>query len=158
MATSFLRWKLASRGGTRSFITASCLPPPHVHSRPSPKAFQIPSAKDFIPFVIGQRTYQHLSPQPPSSPSAHGSGAPAPDTTPNPPAKRIQRDVSVREQRRKDWAIIKRLLIHIWPPNDWSVRGRVVFGMGLLVLGKVRYCGKVSRVGRDELTSERGRF
>ncbi|KAL5486205.1 ATM1 [Sanghuangporus weigelae] len=41
------------------------------------------------------------------------------------------------EQRRKDWAIIKRLLVHIWPPGDWNVRSRVLLGFALLISGKV---------------------
>lgn len=46
--------------------------------------------------------------------------------------------VSNAEQRRRDWAIVRRLAVHIWPKNDWGTRGRVVLGVGLLVSGKVR--------------------
>ena len=45
--------------------------------------------------------------------------------------------LSQSEQRRKDWAIIKRLMVNVWPPGDWSVRSRVLLGFGLLVAGKV---------------------
>jgi ABC transporter ATM len=57
-----------------------------------------------------------------------------PELTPN---TQFKPDISTREQRRKDWVIIKRLLVHIWPPNDWGVKGRVLLGLGLLVVGKV---------------------
>ncbi|TFY79936.1 hypothetical protein EWM64_g4076 [Hericium alpestre] len=42
-----------------------------------------------------------------------------------------------REQRRRDWNIIRKLAVHIWPKDDWGTRGRVVLGVGLLVAGKV---------------------
>ncbi|CAL1717355.1 unnamed protein product [Somion occarium] len=41
------------------------------------------------------------------------------------------------EQRRNDWNIIKRLAKHIWPENDWSTRGRVLAGFGLLISAKL---------------------
>lgn len=46
--------------------------------------------------------------------------------------------VGRKEQRRKDWAIIRRLLVHIWPAGEWGVRGRVILGLILLLAGKVR--------------------
>ena len=46
-------------------------------------------------------------------------------------------DISQEEQRRKDWAIIKRLLINIWPPGDWNAKSRVILGFGFLIAGKV---------------------
>jgi hypothetical protein len=100
-------------------------------------------AKGSISSVLGRRTYQQLSQQPPPTPnsspppSSKNPGTTSPSPSTNPPTRPAEREISVREQRRKDWAIIKRLLIHIWPPNDWGVRGRVVFGLGLLLLGKV---------------------
>lgn len=66
-----------------------------------------------------------------------------PSTSRNPaqpnasPANEQEKPISVQEQRRKDWEIIKRLFVHIWPANDWGVKGRVLFGLGLLVTGKV---------------------
>ncbi|KAH7930207.1 hypothetical protein BV22DRAFT_1125157 [Leucogyrophana mollusca] len=45
--------------------------------------------------------------------------------------------LSVKEQRRKDWTIVKRLMGNVWPKNDWGTRGRVVLGFGLLISGKV---------------------
>lgn len=49
-----------------------------------------------------------------------------------------ERQLTVAEQRKKDWNIIKKLLVNIWPPGDWNVKSRVVLGFGLLVGGKVR--------------------
>lgn len=42
------------------------------------------------------------------------------------------------EQRKKDWRVIWKLMENVWPKNDWNTRGRVLFGLGLLVGGKVR--------------------
>ncbi|KAG2107598.1 P-loop containing nucleoside triphosphate hydrolase protein [Suillus cothurnatus] len=33
--------------------------------------------------------------------------------------------------------IVKRLMSHVWPKDDWGTRGRVVLGFGLLIAGKV---------------------
>ena len=46
--------------------------------------------------------------------------------------------VSRAEQRRTDWSIIRKLVQHVWPRNDWYTRGRVLLGFGLLISGKVR--------------------
>lgn len=54
--------------------------------------------------------------------------------------------ISNAEQRRRDWAIVRRLAVHIWPKNDWGTRGRVVLGVGLLVCGKVRLASPRVRV------------
>lgn len=48
-----------------------------------------------------------------------------------------EKNLNVADQRRKDWEIVKRLLVNIWPPGDWGVRSRVLLGFGLLVGGKV---------------------
>ena len=41
------------------------------------------------------------------------------------------------EQRRSDWGITKRLLVNVWPKNDWKTRSTVLLGLGLLVSSKV---------------------
>jgi len=41
------------------------------------------------------------------------------------------------EQRRSDWRITKRLLVNVWPKNDWKTRWIVLLGFGLLVSSKV---------------------
>lgn len=45
--------------------------------------------------------------------------------------------VSDKEQTRRDWDIIKKLLPNVWPENDWSTKRRVLLALGLLVGGKV---------------------
>lgn len=43
-----------------------------------------------------------------------------------------------RETRQRDWAIIKRLTLNLWPKNEWGIRSRVLVGLGLLFGAKVR--------------------
>ncbi|KAG1775930.1 P-loop containing nucleoside triphosphate hydrolase protein [Suillus placidus] len=69
-----------------------------------------------------------------SSSILHANDAPAATSVP----KSVDSDnVTLKEQRRKDWIIVKRLMSHVWPKNDWGTRGRVVLGFGLLIAGKV---------------------
>ncbi|GAA5897951.1 hypothetical protein JCM8208_003200 [Rhodotorula glutinis] len=46
-------------------------------------------------------------------------------------------DVSDKEQSRRDWDIIKKLLPNVWPKNDWGTKTRVLLALGLLVGGKL---------------------
>ena len=91
------------------------------------------------PLGVQTRYFQHLSqqqqqPQPPST-----------ESKPTPPkqpatAKKASNDavhITVAEQRRRDWNIIKRLSGNLWPKGDWSTRSRVVLGVGLLISAKV---------------------
>ncbi|KAG0696220.1 P-loop containing nucleoside triphosphate hydrolase protein [Suillus ampliporus] len=72
-----------------------------------------------------------------SSSVPHANDAPA-ATTQASVSKSLDSDnVSVKQQRRKDWMIVKRLMSHVWPKDDWGTRGRVVLGFGLLIAGKV---------------------
>jgi len=79
------------------------------------------------------RAFRHLSQQPNSSPqsAATRKSPPAPST--------VATSISNAEQRRRDWAIVRRLAVHIWPKGDWGTRGRVVLGVGMLISGKVRH-------------------
>lgn len=55
------------------------------------------------------------------------------------PVSRAEKAAAERkEQRRRDWAIIKQLTLNLWPRGEWSIRGRVVAGLFLLVGAKVR--------------------
>lgn len=47
-------------------------------------------------------------------------------------------EVRGAEQRKRDWSIISKLLVNIWPPGDYGTKARVVLGFGLLIAGKVR--------------------
>lgn len=58
-----------------------------------------------------------------------------PPASPSPASHTVH--VSQAEQRRKDWSIVKKLAENIWPKNDWSTRGRVILGLGLLITGKL---------------------
>ena len=55
-------------------------------------------------------------------------------------AKKAQTSRETVEQahnEKADWQIIKNLGEYIWPANDWSIRGRVLGSLGLLVSGKL---------------------
>ncbi|KAG2149046.1 P-loop containing nucleoside triphosphate hydrolase protein [Suillus bovinus] len=66
-----------------------------------------------------------------SSSTLHAKNAFAATST----SKSVDSDnVTVKEQRRKDWMIVKRLMSHVWPKDDWGTRGRVVLGFGLLII------------------------
>ncbi|GAA5902594.1 hypothetical protein JCM6882_009326 [Rhodosporidiobolus microsporus] len=45
--------------------------------------------------------------------------------------------VSEKEQSRRDWDIIKKLLPNVWPKNDWGTKTRVLLALALLVGGKL---------------------
>lgn len=45
--------------------------------------------------------------------------------------------VTAKEQRRKDWMVVRRLIGNVWPKHDWNTRFRVVLGFALLLGGKV---------------------
>lgn len=97
------------------------------------------------------RCYQHLSPnssgtEPPKAAVDAVSKSPgktsASATPPKPAGATQDKDdvhISIQQQRKNDWEIIKRLSRNLWPKDDWSTKARVVVGMGLLVSGKV--CG-----------------
>ena len=58
---------------------------------------------------------------------------PTPPASPPPPSS----EPTLAQQRKSDWAIIKRLLENVWPRGDWKTRGTVLFSFGLLVGSKV---------------------
>ncbi|OAX41496.1 P-loop containing nucleoside triphosphate hydrolase protein [Rhizopogon vinicolor AM-OR11-026] len=72
-----------------------------------------------------------------SSSKLHAGDAPTATKQANIPKSVDNDNVSVKEQRRKDWMIVRRLMSHVWPKDDWRTRGRVVLGFGLLIAGKV---------------------
>ncbi|TCD61866.1 Iron-sulfur clusters transporter atm1, mitochondrial [Steccherinum ochraceum] len=75
-----------------------------------------------------------VTPKPPTE----ATPAPAPAPAPKPPQTLSEEAHTTQaEQRKKDWNIIKTLAKNLWPKNDWSTRGRVIFGIGLLVAGKL---------------------
>lgn len=109
--------------------------------------------------IIFCRRYQHLAQnqQDPKIPQSKVQApAPTPTSTPSPsptssPSPRDRQDltanatqISAGEQRKRDWSIVRKLAVNVWPKDDWGTRGRVLLGVGLLVAGKV--CSHV-RVG-----------
>jgi len=61
------------------------------------------------------------------------SDTPAKHSPPPPPEIPTQ-----AEQRKTDFSIVKRLLVHVWPKDDWKTRLTVLGGFGLLITAKVR--------------------
>jgi hypothetical protein len=121
--------------GVRAFWQQAAVRP-GPRRRPRPRAeqasFESPShlcLKARLAAPHHRRAFQQLAQQ--------GEKSPLRSTT-TPTTKENSSVVSNAEQRRRDWAIVRRLAIHIWPKDDWATRGRVVLGVGLLVCGKVR--------------------
>lgn len=86
---------------------------------------------------LPSRSFQHLAPnKPPEPPNKVSPPVTAPGKKP-PGSSEDAAHISISQQRRNDWAIIKRLSANLWPKDDWSTKARVVTGMGLLVAGKV---------------------
>jgi len=97
-----------------------------------------------------RRLFRHMASGPgePQTPS-RSTNAPAPSPPPpqnlsKPPTSSSKptdappSDIPTQaEQRRSDWSIIKRLMINVWPKNDWKTRWTVILGFALLVSAKV---------------------
>lgn len=108
---------------TASWNRAAVRPGPHrLHSN----FYLLPR-----PVPPNSRTFRQLTQQK-SAPQSTTNTAPK-EATPAAPKVAVSNAV----QRRRDWAIVRRLAVHIWPKNDWGTRGRVVLGVGLLVSGKL---------------------
>ncbi|KAF8730637.1 hypothetical protein AX14_005326 [Amanita brunnescens Koide BX004] len=60
-----------------------------------------------------------------------------PKQAPPQPDAPKETDLTLAQQRKSDWAIIKRLLENVWPRGDWKTRGTVIFSFALLVGSKV---------------------
>ena len=114
-----------------------------------------PFSAAYGPSFVGQchRFYQQMAAKPETPPTGSKT---APDATGGkpPPAE----NPSNAQQRRMDWKIVKRLMVNVWPKNDWKTRLTVLLGFFLLVSAKVRvqehfckpqrtdYCFKVLNV------------
>ncbi|KAG5637015.1 Iron-sulfur clusters transporter atm1, mitochondrial [Sphagnurus paluster] len=80
-----------------------------------------------------RRPFQHLAPKP--EPTLQSKGPV--QTNEKPKVAEKSEDPTAKEQRRTDWSIVKRLMVNVWPKNDWKTRGTVLLGFALLVGGKV---------------------
>ncbi|KAH9042243.1 iron-sulfur clusters transporter ATM1 [Lactarius pseudohatsudake] len=110
---------------TASWNRAAVRPGPHrLHSNSN--FYLLPR-----PVPPNSRTFRQLTRQEKSASQSTTTTAPK-EATPAAPKVAVSNAV----QRRRDWAIVRRLAVHIWPKNDWGTRGRVVLGVGLLVSGK----------------------
>jgi hypothetical protein len=80
---------------------------------------------------IFNRPYQDLAPKTTSSGNAR-----QPSQLPKDLVGEVE-NLTNAEQRIRDWSIIRKLMVHVWPRHDWRTRGTVLFGFGLLIGGKV---------------------
>jgi hypothetical protein len=93
------------------------------------------------------RPFRHLAAQETkSTPQSSSTAAPVASESPQSPTSKSNVAITNAEQRRRDWSIIRRLVVHIWPKDDWGTRGRVVLGVGLLIGGKVRRRSSPQRI------------
>lgn len=65
-------------------------------------------------------------------------------------------EISEKEQTRRDWDIVKKLLPNVWPRNDWGTKTRVSLAISLLIGGKVCYLITVYRRRKRKLTGSHG--
>ncbi|KIJ56935.1 hypothetical protein M422DRAFT_198274 [Sphaerobolus stellatus SS14] len=127
-----------AQGFLRSCISSyrSSLSSKHTHIHPAARPVLLSNGPTRNHPHCHARFYQQLARD--ATPSDTKASNPSkPEGVPSAATAPPERVISIKEQRKTDFAIIKRLLVHIWPPNDWGVRGRVILGMGLLVTAKL---------------------
>ena len=85
----------------------------------------------------GKATQQHSGPEGAQQQAAHEAAAH------EAALKDVSKttEVTEKEQSRKDWEIIRKLLPNLWPKDDWGTKTRVMLALGLLIGGKVRMDG-----------------
>lgn len=109
-----------SRGVTNDPVPSSPPAPPSS----APKI----SGTDHFPTseAATKATQQHSSPDGPGSHDPHD---------PHDVMKSVE--TSEKEQSKRDWEIIKKLVPNIWPKDDFGTKARVIAAVGLLIGGKV---------------------
>ncbi|KAF5374457.1 hypothetical protein D9615_009128 [Tricholomella constricta] len=85
--------------------------------------------------IASRRAFQHLAPKPEQT--LADPKRPAQEKGALKPTAGKEEDPTAKEQRKTDWNIVKRLMVNVWPKNDWKTRGTVLLGFALLVGGKV---------------------
>lgn len=96
-------------------------------------------AKKGITFKVeNQTTPAEPTTLPPSIHASSTSKPPIPPLDSSPSSPSHDSIPTNAQQRQTDWRIIKRLMINVWPRNDWKTRLTVLGGFGLLVSAKVR--------------------
>lgn len=123
-------------------------PPTRVAQRPPQEEEQAREREHELSEAARKATQAHSGPEGHQKEEHHHHAAernPEPSTTDlkvkQPPVTTDvgkENTVSDKEQTRRDWDIIKKLLPNVWPKNDWSTKRRVLLALGLLVGGKVR--------------------
>jgi hypothetical protein len=116
--------------------------------RPILSPAPLPSRRTLLPLQL--RSYQHLAnPQsntqaPYDSTKKQNTSAQKAPSANSKPAAAGPQDLggdtahkTQAEQRRADWRIVKNLVRHLWPKDDWSVKARLIMALSLLVGGKV---------------------
>lgn len=83
----------------------------------------------------GMRIFQHMARH--SDRAAPSSASSSTSRAENSKSNPESTSPTAAEQRRTDWTIVKRLMINVWPRNDWKTRYTVLFGFLLLVTAKV---------------------
>ncbi|TDL20752.1 P-loop containing nucleoside triphosphate hydrolase protein [Rickenella mellea] len=122
------RWQRNFASSRKLSLVDLCAYKPHkpLHSPPRTRLV--------CPRSHTTRFYQNLAGPPPPKPLEKSTKTPQPPQPTEPDLGNRPVHISASEQRKKDWSIIRKLIVNIWPPNDWGVRGRVILGFGLLVL------------------------
>lgn len=79
-------------------------------------------------------------PPPDAGPSANPARDPRPVKPPGSSQSGLlaEHNVSSKEQRKADWAIVKDMAHYLWPKDDLGTRSRVGLSVALLVGAKVR--------------------
>ncbi|KAK2460266.1 hypothetical protein APHAL10511_007655 [Amanita phalloides] len=161
MAGPFLNIGICSRrlaqGPRNSLITFSLrLRPTSSHAPLYPRFTPHNPLKPYLTLWTPRRQFRHFAPlrnapnsplENPKSPSTPSAPPPTTSAKPQPPslpsaspvanAKPEEAEPTLAQQRKSDWAIIKRLLENVWPRGDWKTRGTVLFSFTLLVGSKV---------------------
>lgn len=100
--------------------------PPTNHTPPHTAKTLTEEEKHVLSSAAGKATQPHSSVE----------GAVVPSATSD-AAKSAELEITEKEQSRRDWEIIKKLIPNIWPKDDWGTKTRVLVAVGLLVGGKV---------------------
>lgn len=79
-----------------------------------------------------------VSPPTPLPPSPPKVTKPDKPIAPKEPSAEPVVHLTVAEQRKADWRIVKKLVGHLWPAGKWGVKGRVILALSLLLAGKAR--------------------
>ena len=115
----------------RSSLSDDTPPLPTPSPTPSPSPSIVKEREHTLSEAAAKATQQHSAPEGPGAHERDHESA-SHDVTKS-------TDVTEKEQSRRDWEIIKKLVPNIWPKDDWGTKTRVMLAVGLLVGGKVHH-------------------